>query len=106
MSSNVIPGQQAQLAQRQVDLGDLSLFERHVVAFEVGAAVGLRRIQKQPIEVVRQIVMRLHILETRSEVGHDASAFRVAPMLRRDCYAEARRFLDVYLASVNWLTSM
>jgi hypothetical protein len=30
----------------------------------------------------------------------------VAPMLRRDCYAEARRFLDVYLASVNWLTSM
>ncbi len=35
-------GLQAELAQRQVDLGDLGLFERHVVALEVRTAVGLR----------------------------------------------------------------
>ena len=44
---------QAELAERQIDLGE-SLFERHAVAFEVGATVGLRRIQKQPVEVVRK----------------------------------------------------
>src|SRR4029450_11761583 len=41
---------QVELAERQVDLGELSLFERYVVAFEVGAAVSLRRIEKQPVE--------------------------------------------------------
>ena len=42
------PGLQAQLAQRQVDLGELRLFQRHVVALEVRAAVGPRRVQEQP----------------------------------------------------------
>ena len=89
-------GLQAELAQRQVDLGELSLFERHVVALEVGAAVGLRRVQKQPEEVVRQVVMRLHVLEMRSQIGHPGA-----------CYAcGAGNLLSGYLASVNWWTSM
>ena len=54
---------QAQLAQRQVDLGDLRLFQRHVVALEVRAAVGLGRVQEQPEEVVGQVVVGLHVLE-------------------------------------------
>ncbi len=54
---------QAQLAQRQVDLGDLSLLKRHVVALEVRAAVGLRGVQEQPIEVVGQVVVVLDVLE-------------------------------------------
>ena len=58
-------GLQAQLAQRQVDLGDLRLFQGHVVALEVGAAVGLRRIEEEPEEVVGQVVVRLHVLEVR-----------------------------------------
>ena len=65
------PGLQPQLAQRQIDLGDLRLFQRHVVALEVRAAVGLRRIEEEPEEVVRQVVVRLHVLEVRSELGHD-----------------------------------
>jgi hypothetical protein len=47
-----MPGWQAQLAQRQVDLGDLGLFQRHVVALEVRTAVGLRGVQKEAEEVV------------------------------------------------------
>ena len=56
---------QAELAEGQVDLGDLGLFERHVVALEVRAAVGLRRIQEEPEEVVGQVVVRLDVLEVR-----------------------------------------
>ncbi len=66
-SSSVIPGSQSQLAQRQVDLGDLRLFQSHVVALEVGAAVGLRRVEKQPKEVVGQVVVSLHVVEMRRE---------------------------------------
>ena len=67
-SSSVMPGCEAELAERQVDLGDLRLLERHVVALEVGAAVGLRRIEEQPEEVVGQVVMRLHVFEVRLEL--------------------------------------
>ena len=63
------PRLQSQLAQREVDLRVLSLLQRHVVAFEVGAAVCLGGIQKQPEKVVRQVVMRLNILEVRFEAG-------------------------------------
>ena len=54
---------QTQLAQRQIDLGDLRVLERHVLAIEVGAAVGLRRIEKQPKELIGQVVVRLYVLE-------------------------------------------
>ena len=67
-SSSVMPGLQAELAERQIDLGDLCLFQRHVVALEVGAAVGLRRIEEEPEEVVGQVVMRLDVLEVRLQV--------------------------------------
>ena len=59
---------EAQLAQRQVDLGELRFFQRHVVALEVGAAVGLRRVEEQPEEVVGQVVVRLDVLEVRFQV--------------------------------------
>ena len=59
---------EAEFAQRQIDLGDLRLFERHVVALEVRAAVGLRRVEEQPEEVVGQVVVRLHVLEVRLQV--------------------------------------
>ena len=65
MSSSVIPGLQAQLAERQVDLGHLRLFERHVVRLEVGAAVGLVRVLPQLEEVVRDVVVELDFLLVR-----------------------------------------
>ena len=58
-------GLETELAQGQVDLGDLRLFQRHVVALEVGAAVRLSRIEEEPVEVVGQVVVRLHFLEVR-----------------------------------------
>jgi ABC-type uncharacterized transport system involved in gliding motility auxiliary subunit len=54
---------QPELAQRQVDLGELGLLEGHVVAFEVGAAVGPRRVQEKRGELVGQVVVRLHVIE-------------------------------------------
>jgi hypothetical protein len=45
-------GLQAQLAQRQIDLGDLGLFQRPVVAFEVRATVRLGGIEEQAKKVV------------------------------------------------------
>ena len=56
---------QAEFAQREVDLGDLRLFQRHVVALEVGAAVRLGRVEEQPEEVVGQVVVGLHVVEVR-----------------------------------------
>jgi hypothetical protein len=53
---------------RWIDLGDLRLLKRHVVAFEVGAAVRLGRVEEQPEEVVGQVVMRLYIVEVRLQV--------------------------------------
>ena len=45
---------QAQLAQREVDLGDLRLFQCHVLAAkEVGARIHLRAVEEQAEEVVR-----------------------------------------------------
>jgi hypothetical protein len=61
-------GLQAQLAEGQVDLGDLGFLERHVIALEVRATVGLGRIEKQLEELVGQVVMRLHVLEVRPQV--------------------------------------
>ena len=75
MSSSVMPGLQPELAQRQVDLGDLRLFQRHVVALEVGAAVGLGRIEEQPEEVVGQVVVRLYVLEMRFQADGIAGFF-------------------------------
>jgi hypothetical protein len=60
---------QAQLAQRQVDLGQLGLLERHVLTLEVRTAVGLRRIQEQPEKAVRQVVMRLHVVKLRRQLS-------------------------------------
>ena len=51
------PGLQIELAEGEVDLGDLGLFKGHVLALEVRAAVGLTRIQEEPVEVVGQIVV-------------------------------------------------
>ena len=50
-------GLEVKLAQRQIDLGDLRLFQRDVVGLEVGAAVGLGRVEEQPVEVVGQVVV-------------------------------------------------
>ncbi|CFR84722.1 Uncharacterised protein [Mycobacterium tuberculosis] len=62
---------QSEFAQREIDLGDLRLLQRHVVALEVGAAVGLSGIEEQPEEVVGQVVVRLHVGEVRLQlVGH------------------------------------
>ena len=83
MSSSVIPGSQAQLAQRQVDLGELRLFERHVVALEVRAAVGLRRVQEQPEEVVGQVVVRLHVFEVRLQISLCEAMVACLPRLIR-----------------------
>ena len=62
------PWLQAELSQRQVDLGQLGLFQGHVVALEIRAAVGLRRIEEEPEEIVGQVVMRLDVIEVRLEV--------------------------------------
>ena len=59
---------EAQFAQRQVDLGDLGLLERHVVTLEVCAAVRPRRVEEQREEVVAQVVVCLDVLEMRLEV--------------------------------------
>ena len=59
---------EAELAEGQVDLGDLGFLKRHVVALEVGAAVCLRRIEEESEEVVGQVVMRLDVLEVRLQV--------------------------------------
>ena len=64
-----MPGLQIQLAERQIDLGDLRLLQRHVLTLEVRAAVGLRRIQEKPEELVGQVVVRLHVLEVRLQVS-------------------------------------
>ena len=78
MSSSVIPGSRLQLAQRQVDLGDLRLFQRHVVTLEVRATVGLGGVQEQPEEVVGQIVVGLHVPKMRRELhGHDEGSLSV-----------------------------
>ena len=45
-------GLQTQLAQCQIELGDLGLFQRHVVTLEVGATVRLGGIEEQPEEIV------------------------------------------------------
>ncbi len=58
---------EAQLAQRQVDLGELSFLQRHVVALEVGAAVGLGGVEEETEEFVRQVVVGLDVLEVRLE---------------------------------------
>jgi hypothetical protein len=58
-------GLEVELAQRQVDLGHLRLFERHVVSLEVGAAVGPRGILEQPEEVIGEVVVSLHLFEVR-----------------------------------------
>ena len=51
------PGLQIELAEGEVDLGDLGLFKGHVLALEVRAAVGLTRIQEEPVEVVGQVIV-------------------------------------------------
>ncbi len=56
---------ESQLSQRQIDLRDLRLFQRQIVALEVGTAVGLSPVQEQSVEVVGQVVMVLHIVEVR-----------------------------------------
>ncbi len=62
------PGLQAQLAQRQVDLGELRLVQCQIIALEVGAAVRLRRVEEEPVEVVGEVVMRLHVFKVRLQV--------------------------------------
>jgi hypothetical protein len=62
------PRREAEFAEGQVDLGELCFLERHVVALEVGAAVGLRGIEEQLEELVGQVVMGLHVVEVGLEV--------------------------------------
>ena len=62
------PGLQIELAEGEVDLGHLGLFQRHVLALEIRAAVGLTRIQEEAVEVVGQVVVRLHVLEVRPQI--------------------------------------
>ena len=62
------PRLEAEFAEGQVDLGQLRFLERHVVALEVGAAVGLRGIEEQLEELVGQVVVGLHVLEVRLQV--------------------------------------
>ena len=78
-------GLQPQFAERQVDLGPLGLFEGHVVALEVGAAVGLRGVKEQREELVGQVVVRLHVFE----VGLQAIG-----VLRRLWHRNSVRFPD------------
>src|ERR1700712_2563094 len=59
---------EAQLAKRQVDLGDLCFLQCHVVSLEVRTAVRLCRVEEQAEEVVRQIVVSLNVFEVRLEV--------------------------------------
>jgi hypothetical protein len=59
------PGLEVQLAQRQIELGVLRLFQRHVVALEVGAAVGPGLVLKQAEEVVGEVVMGLDVFRPR-----------------------------------------
>ena len=61
-------GLEVQLAQREVDLGDLRLFERHVIALVVRAAVGTRRVLEQTEEFVGGVVMRLDVLVGRPQI--------------------------------------
>ena len=59
------PRLQAQLAEGEVDLGHLRFFERHVVALEVGTAVGLGRAAELQ-ELVRDVVVKLDFLGVRT----------------------------------------
>ena len=60
---------QPELGQREVDLGELRLLQRDVpAAVEIGTAVGHRRIEEQPEEFVRQVVVRLDFLEVRRQL--------------------------------------
>lgn len=43
---------QSQLAQRQIDLGDLGLLQGHVGTFETRTAVGLGGVEEQPEEFI------------------------------------------------------
>ena len=54
---------EAEFSEGEVDLGCLGLFERHVVALEVCAAVGLAGVQEQSEEVVGQVVVGLNVRE-------------------------------------------
>src|SRR4029079_8599461 len=67
-----LPRLQLALAERQPNLGFLSLIERHLVALEVSARIDHRRAQEQPIKVVRQVVMGLNLLIWRTECGRHA----------------------------------
>ena len=70
-------GLQTQLSQRKVDLGDLRLFQGHIVALEVCAAVRLGGVEEQSVEVVRQVVVMLDVLEVRSQLlSHALSPFQ------------------------------
>lgn len=64
---------QVAFAEREVDLGPLRLLERHVLALEVGAAVGHARIEEQQKEVVGQVVVGLHLREEGLELRHSSS---------------------------------
>ena len=63
-----MPGFEAELAERQIDLRDLGFLEGHVIALEVRAAVGLRRVEEEPEKVVAQVVMCLDVVEMRLQV--------------------------------------
>src|SRR6185312_8303588 len=66
---------QSELAQREVDLGDLRLFQGHVIALEVRAAIGPRRIQEEREELVGQVVVRLYVLEMRFQADGIAGIY-------------------------------
>ena len=76
-------GLQSELAEGEVDLGELCFLERHVVALEVRAAVGLGRIEEQSEEVVGQVVVRLDVLEMRLQIRRSGRCFWQDPAFRR-----------------------
>ncbi len=72
-------GLESQLAQRQVDLGQLGFFQGHVVALEISTAIRLGRVLEKTEEVVGQVVVCLYIFEVRFELfGHWPMAFRLS----------------------------
>jgi len=65
------PRLEAELSQRQIELGVLRLFQRHVVAFEIGTRVAHGWAKEQGKELIRYVVNRLGFFVVRRKFGWD-----------------------------------
>ena len=72
---------EVQLAEREVELRVLRLFEGHVVAFEVRAGVPHGRVEEQREELIRHVVDRLGLLVVRRQSVLDIRHTIVYPLL-------------------------